>query len=169
MMKRFSTAVLLALCGCASQQSLVEAEAARQVVLSHLGADAKIAGPVSKKERKELEVLSQSDRDRALVLLESGATCFFVFGPDFNTVMHTKDGPIMDFIKVERIIFVSDGHVVGDFPVKKREPNQPLQRNASTRPRFEFEVASSAWLTRNRSAKEVVYPCHEVQKEKHCC
>ncbi|MGC4072036.1 MAG: hypothetical protein QM760_05880 [Nibricoccus sp.] len=28
--------------------------------------------------------------------------------------------------------------------------NQPLQRNASTEVRFEFSVASSAWLTRDR-------------------
>jgi hypothetical protein len=27
----------------------------------------------------------------------------------------------MDFIKIDRIVFVSDGRIVGDFPVNKEE------------------------------------------------
>lgn len=132
-MKCIAAIVFLILCGCASPQSPDEVEAARRVVLSHLGADAKIAGPISKKAMKDLAMLAQKERSQALALLESGANCFFVFGPDFNTVLHTKNGPMMDFIKIDRVVFISHGRVVGDFPVNKPETNHPSQPTATPR------------------------------------
>ena len=111
-MKRVSIILLLAICGCTSHSSRVEADAARQTVLHHLGVETKIAGPLPHGGKKELEYLAQGDRAKATALLNDGAFAFLVFVPDYKAIMHTKDGAVIDMMKVEQLVFVAGSKVV---------------------------------------------------------
>ena len=119
--------ILLTFCGCTSQSSRLEADAARQVVVKYLGSDARTV--VFKEGESALEPFSQEDLSRAHALHEIGAIGFLVFA-DSDITMDTKNGPIADFIKMRRMVFVLDGRIVGDFAAMKKEPNQALEPTA---------------------------------------
>jgi hypothetical protein len=108
---------LLMLGGCANPANAPEA--ARQVVLQHVGGKVGTVGPFTRRDRKELASLSPQDRNTANALLGRGALGFLICSPDDGTTPHAEAGPLADLIKVDRIIFVQDGLIVGDFAATK--------------------------------------------------
>lgn len=108
---------LLALCGCANPANAPEA--ARQLVLQHVGGAVGTVGPFTRKDRKELASLSPQDRNTANALLDRGALGFLICSPENGAAPHTEGGALADLIKVDRIIFVQDGRIVGDFAAMK--------------------------------------------------
>jgi len=108
---------LLVLCGCANPANAPET--ARQVVLQHVGGTVGTVGPFTRKDRKELESLSPQDRNSANALLDRGALGFLICSPETGATSHAESGALADLIKVDRIIFVHDGMIVGDFAATK--------------------------------------------------
>ena len=108
---------LLALGGCANPAN--RPEVARQVVLQHVGGTVGTIGPFNRKDKRELESLSPQDRNTAIALLDGGALGFLICSPDDGTTPRNANGVLADLIKVDRIIFVQDGQIVGDFAAAK--------------------------------------------------
>jgi hypothetical protein len=108
---------LLGLGGCANPANAPEA--ARQVVLQHVGGTVGTVGPFTRKDRKELESLSPQDRNAANALLDRGALGFLICSPENASTPHADSGALADLIKVDRIIFVHNGQIVGDFAAAK--------------------------------------------------
>ena len=118
-MRRVSIVVLssLLLPGCANQPG--GPEAARQVVSNHVGDGVGTVGPFTRKDKKELASLSPQDRSAATALLDEGALGFLICSREDGTPPPTGGGALADLIKVDRIIFVRGGKIVGDFPAAK--------------------------------------------------
>ena len=108
---------LLVLCGCANPAN--SPEVARQVVLQHVGGTVGTVGPFTRKDKKELESLSPQDRSTSITLLDRGALGFLICSPDDGTTPRNANGVLADLIKVDRIIFVQNGQIVGDFMAAK--------------------------------------------------
>jgi len=110
--------LLISLCGCANQPE--GPEVAREVVLKHIGDKVGTVGPFNRKDKKELQSLSPQDRSAAIGLLDQGALGFLICSPEGNDPAPTATGgALADLIKVDRIIFVRGGQIVGDFPAVK--------------------------------------------------
>ncbi len=108
---------LLPLCGCASAPDAPEA--AREVVLKHVGDGVGTVGPFNRKDKRELASLSATDRAAANALLDRGALGFIVFGPDDGTKTPAAGAALADMVSVARILFVQRGEIVGDFAAAK--------------------------------------------------
>jgi hypothetical protein len=108
---------LMMLGGCANPPG--GPEIARQVVLQHVGGAVGTIGPFNRKDKKELESLSPQDRSTALALLDRGALGFLICSPETGAAPRNANGVLADLIKVDRIIFVQDGQIVGDFAAVK--------------------------------------------------
>jgi hypothetical protein len=108
---------LLTFAGCASSPEAPEA--ARQVVLKHVGEGVGTVGPFNRKDKKELASLSPADRAAANALLDRGALGFIVFGPDDGTKTAASGAALVDMVNVARILFVQHGELVGDFAAVK--------------------------------------------------
>jgi hypothetical protein len=109
---------LLMWSGCANPPG--GPEAARQVVLQHIGNGVGTVGPFNRRDKAELASLSPQDRSTAVALLDRGAVGFLVFGPDNGTAVHAANGKLADLITVDRILFVQNGQIVGDFLAVKK-------------------------------------------------
>lgn len=94
-------------------------EAAREVVLQHVGAGVGTLGPFNRKDKKELGALSPQDRNAAIALLDRGALGFLVFGPDDGSKTPAAGAALADLVNVDRILFVEKGLIVGDFAAVK--------------------------------------------------
>lgn len=107
--------VIALLSGCGT--SPLDTESTREVVLQYLGADAAVgtAGPFSKGGKKEIDVLSPSDRQKVDDLIDRGAVIFLVYAANSATADSTAT--------VSRVIVVQRGSVVGDF----HAPAKPAQ------------------------------------------
>ena len=116
-------AVLLAGCGSMPES----AEMAREVVLQHVGGDARTAGPFKKKSMQELETLSGKDRSEAVALFERGAVAFLVFTAETGTPPPGSEGKAADPIAASRIVFVQHGKIVGDFHAAKKQATEPAR------------------------------------------
>ena len=108
---------LLLLCSCTSTPG--GPEAAREVVLKRIGDGVGTVGPFTRKDKKELESLSPQDRTTAAALLDHGALGFLICSPDNGTAAPASTGALADMVKVDRIIFVQNAQIVGDFPAVK--------------------------------------------------
>ena len=105
-MKAGSIFLCFLLCGCAATPA--DSEATREIVLQYLRTDVGTEGPFSNQKKKELEVLSPEDRQRAIELLSHGALGFLIFEPGNASAT--------------RIVFVSKGRIVGDFRAATKVP-----------------------------------------------
>jgi hypothetical protein len=94
-------------------------EVAREVVLKRIGDRVGTVGPFTRKDKKELASLSAPDRATATALLDRGALGFLICSPDNGTAPGASNGPLADMVKVDRIIFVQNAQIVGDFPAVK--------------------------------------------------
>ena len=114
------TALLyLAVSGCTTPQSQIDGEAARAVVERYINnSDAKALGPLTWKTSEDFQHLSDVDRQKASELLAQGVLGFSVCVPDYSLIIHTSKGPLLDMIKIDRIVFVRDTQIVGDFKIK---------------------------------------------------
>ncbi len=109
----FIVLFLSLLCSCSTTPG--GPEVAREVVLQHIGPGVGTAGPFNRKDKKELGSLSPQDRSTAITLLDRGALGFLVFGPDNGTQPAATGAALADMVKVDRILFVQGGKIVGDF------------------------------------------------------
>lgn len=93
--------------GCGT--TALDSESTREVVLQYLGTDAAVgtAGPFGKGGKKELDVLSASDRQKAEAMIDRGAVLFLVYAA--NTATADTAAP------VSRVIMVQGGKVTADF------------------------------------------------------
>jgi hypothetical protein len=95
--------LLLSLNGCGT--SPVSSEQTREVVLQYLGTDVGTAGPFYQGGKKELDILSAGDRQKADALIDQGAALFLIYAaPGTTNAGHAS-----------RVILVHRGSVVGDF------------------------------------------------------
>ena len=95
--------VLLLAGGCATAPS--DSESTREVALKYVNADVGTTGPFSKKNPKDLEILSDADRAQASAWLGRGAVGFVIFAGSraANAASET------------RIVLVQAGKVVADY------------------------------------------------------
>ena len=108
---------LLFFSGCASETG--GPEVAREVVLKHVGEGVGTVGPFNRKDKGELASLSPQDRATAIALLDLGALGFLICSRSDGTTPPTTGGKLADLIKVDRILFVQNGQIVGDFRAVK--------------------------------------------------
>jgi hypothetical protein len=89
--------------GCATSPG--GPESIREVALKYVNADVGTTGPFSKKNSKDLEILSDADRAQASAWLERGAVGFVIFASSraANAASET------------RIVLVQAGKVVADY------------------------------------------------------
>jgi hypothetical protein len=102
-MKRLIPALLVICSSCATAPS--DTEATRKVVLKYVHHGVGTEGPFSKGAQRQLAGLAEQDRSAVVALLEHGAVGFLVLEP-------TPTLP-------NRVIVVSKGKVVGDYPVPR--------------------------------------------------
>ena len=108
-MKPAVPVLLVLLCGgCSTAPS--DAEATREIVLLYVGHDVGTVGPFSQRAKRELAALSPKDRTQALALMDHGAAGFLIIERD----------PAVS----NRMVLISKGRVVGDFPAGKDEPSR---------------------------------------------
>lgn len=101
---RALTLSLLLLAGCSTYSS-TDPETTRGVVLKYINTEVGTTGPFSKRNPKDLEILSDADRAQAMTLLNRGAVGFVIFGGSQKAGSETGG----------RIVLVQDGKVVGDY------------------------------------------------------
>lgn len=121
-MQRFLPIGLLLIIGLLSGcgTTALDSESTREVVQEYLGTDAAVgtAGPFGKGGKKELDVLSASDRQKADAMIDHGAVLFLVYAA--NAATADSAAP------VGRVIMVQRGKVVADFhAVTKPAPASP--------------------------------------------
>jgi hypothetical protein len=97
--------ILTLLAGCGT--SPVASETTREVVLQYLGQAVGTAGPFGKGGKKELDVLSPADRQKAEAMIDGGAVVFLVYG-GHNAQGEPQTG-------TTRVILVQNNKVIGDF------------------------------------------------------
>ena len=102
--------VLLVLLGSGCATGPEGSEATREIVLQYIGHDVGTVGPFSKQAKHELAALSKNDRNQALALMDHGAAGFLIIEPN----------PAVP----NRMILISKGRIVGDFPAVKDEPGR---------------------------------------------
>ena len=102
-MIRVFTLLVVLLSGCATSSS--DPETTREVVLKYLNSDVGTTGPFSKRNPKDLEILSPADRTQATALVDRGAVGFVIFGGAQKPGSETGG----------RIVLVQNGKVVGDY------------------------------------------------------
>ncbi len=102
-MNRSLIVFVLLFAGCASAPDV--SEGTREVVLKYLNADVGTTGPFSKRNPKDLEVLSDSDRAKASALLDRGAVGFVIYAGSRSANAGAET----------RIVLVQNAKVVGDF------------------------------------------------------
>ena len=110
-MQRFLPIGLLLIIGLLSGcgTTALDSESTREVVLQYLGTDAAVgtAGPFGKGGKKELDVLSASDRQKAESMIDRGAVLFLVYAANGATTDSAAP--------VSRVIMVQGGKVTADF------------------------------------------------------
>jgi hypothetical protein len=106
---------LLAGCGTTAMDS----ESTREIVLQYLGTDAAVgtAGPFGKGGKKEIDVLSATDRKQVEALIDRGAVLFLVYATTPAAAAGESPAPGSN---VSRVIVVQGGKVVGDFRAAPR-------------------------------------------------
>ncbi len=95
------------LSGCGT--TALDSESTREVVQQYLGVDSAVgtAGPFGKGGKKELDVLSAPDRQKAEGMIDRGAVLFLVYAA--NTATADSAAP------VSQVILVQSGKVVAAF------------------------------------------------------
>jgi len=118
-MRAVSIVVLGASMGAGCANELGGPEAARQVVSNHVGDGVGTVGPFTRTDKKELASLSPPDRSAATALLDAGALGFLICSREDGAAPPAGGAALADMIKVDRIILVRGGKIVGDFPAAK--------------------------------------------------
>ncbi|MBC7367993.1 MAG: hypothetical protein H7343_14470 [Undibacterium sp.] len=93
---------LVLLAGCSTPDA---SEGTREVALKYINADVGTTGPFSKRNPKDLEILSPSDRAQASALLDRGAVGFVIYAGSRST----------DAGAETCVVLVQNAKVVGDF------------------------------------------------------
>ena len=109
-MRSYCLATLILLSGCATAPTTSESE--REIVLKYVASDVGTVGPFTKKEKHEINILSEKDRAGAAALLDHGAVGFVVY-PKTSGASSTST----DARPGTRVILLQHGRVVGDFAV----------------------------------------------------
>ena len=104
----------LTLAGCGTTPTATEST--REIVLQYLGADAAVgtAGPFAKSAKREIGVLSPTDRAQAEALIDKGAVVFLVYAA--QPASAATEAPSATST-VSRVVLVQRNQVVGDFRV----------------------------------------------------
>jgi len=102
------TVLLMTLTGCGS--SPVSVEQSREVVLQYFGTDVGTAGPFFKGGKKELDILSAGDRQKAEALIDQGAAMFLIY-PGRSAASAAAPA------RASHVVFVQKNAIVGDFNV----------------------------------------------------
>jgi hypothetical protein len=114
--------VMIGIAGCAIAPT--DAETTRETVLQYIGSDVGTAGPFGKGGKKELAVLSPTDRAQAETLIDRGAEGFLIFAPPpAGADEHAE--PV-----VSRIVFVLHGKIAGDFQAPAAQ--RPVEKAADS-------------------------------------
>jgi hypothetical protein len=103
---RFLFLALLVLLFGACASAPTTGEERREVVLEYVGHEVGTVGPFSKKGQRELDGLSEKDRNEVLGMIEHGAVGFLIIEPNVSLP--------------NRVIVVSGKRIIGDFPSPKK-------------------------------------------------
>lgn len=101
-MNRYLLIFVVLLAGCSTPDA---SEGTREIVLRYINADVGTTGPFSKRNPKDLEVLSPHDQATASALLDKGAVGFVIYAGSRSENAGTG----------VRIVLVQNKKIVGDF------------------------------------------------------
>ncbi len=105
MIRTLTILVVLLLAGGCATAPTGGPESTREVVLKYVNADVGTTGPFSKKNPKDLEILSDADRTQASALLDRGAVGFVIYAGSRTANAASET----------RIVLVQAGKVVADY------------------------------------------------------
>lgn len=110
-MKILALVGIVLLAGCATGPTRNESD--REIVLQYVGGEVGTAGPFGKKAARELDILADTDRTKAVALLERGAVAFFIYQktPGAASAAAAAKNPASG----TRVVVVLNRQIAGDY------------------------------------------------------